>query len=89
MKGDLSEKQILSYLGKSDIDYKLHIYDSVSSTNELAKKTIFTGEATAGSIIIAHMQTAGRGRLGRSFSSPIGGIYISFILSGNQIPHKD
>jgi len=89
MKDTLSKKQILSHMVKTDINYQLHIYDSISSTNELAKKMIYMGDAVAGSIIIANMQTAGRGRIGRSFFSPIGGIYISFIFSGNQILHEE
>ena len=53
MKDILSEKRILYYLGKTDIKYRPHIYDNVPSTNEMAKKMIYTGEAAAGSIIIA------------------------------------
>ena len=52
MNDNLSEKQILSCLGKTDINYRLHIYDSVQSTNELAKKMIYIGDAAAGSVVL-------------------------------------
>lgn len=54
--------------------------DSVESTNTLAKEMAKNG-APHGTVIVADRQTAGRGRLGRSFQSPAGmGIYMSVIL---------
>lgn len=46
------------------------------STNDEVKKYWDLGEDIA---VFAHRQTGGRGTKGRSFSSPEGGIYISFI----------
>ena len=55
-------------------------FDSIPSTNTLAKELAAAG-APHGSILIAGEQTAGRGRLGRSFCSHAGqGIYMSVIL---------
>ena len=49
------------------------------STNDDAKK--LAGEAAAeGTIVLASKQTAGRGRLGRTWVSPEGGLYLSFVL---------
>jgi BirA family biotin operon repressor/biotin-[acetyl-CoA-carboxylase] ligase len=51
-----------------------------TSTNDLAKLMAERG-ADEGSVIIADTQTAGRGRLGRSWASPAGaGIYASVIF---------
>ena len=59
---------------------KLQYFDSLDSTNTYAKKLASDG-APAGTVVIADHQTGGRGRLGRSFSSPAGmGIYMSVIL---------
>lgn len=59
---------------------KLHYYESIDSTNTAAKKMAAEG-APAGTVLLADMQTGGRGRLGRSFHSPAGcGIYMSVIL---------
>lgn len=58
----------------------IHIFDSVDSTNNIAKQMSAQG-APDGTVIIADSQTNGRGRLSRSFVSPAGnGIYLSMIM---------
>lgn len=60
--------------------YKIECFDTVSSTNTLLKARAAEG-APAGTVLIAEMQTEGRGRLGRSFYSPkSSGIYLSVLL---------
>lgn len=54
--------------------------DSVSSTNDVARELAAAG-ASEGLCVIAREQTAGRGRQGRSWSSPPDeGLYLSLIL---------
>lgn len=54
--------------------------DRIPSTNDLAKKLAKEG-AAEGTVVIAAEQTAGRGRMGRSFHAPAGlGLYFSVIL---------
>ena len=66
----------------------LHWYDSIDSTNTKAKEMAKAG-APHGTVIAAGMQTGGRGRMGRSFSSPGGmGVYLSVILRPNCTPDK-
>lgn len=61
----------------------LHLYESVESTNTLAKELAKAG-APHGSVVIADRQTGGRGRMGRQFHSPAGqGIYLSVVLRPN------
>ena len=55
------------------------VYDEVDSTNRIAKQ-LAVQSAPEGTLVIAHQQSAGRGRLGRSFFSPEGGMYMSLIL---------
>ncbi len=56
------------------------IYEKTDSTNNIAKSFIDKG-CVDGTLILAKEQTAGKGRLGRSFSSPAGeGIYMSLVL---------
>ncbi len=58
----------------------LYWYDEIDSTNTEAKRLAKDG-APHGTVLIAGHQTAGRGRLGRQFSSPGGmGVYLSVIL---------
>ncbi len=59
---------------------KLILLDTVDSTNSYAKQLARQG-AEEGTAVIAKSQTGGRGRMGRSFSSPEGlGLYFSLIL---------
>ncbi len=55
------------------------IFNRVDSTNRIAKDLALNG-AKEGTLIIAKKQTAGRGRLQKTFYSPFGGIYMSLIL---------
>jgi BirA family biotin operon repressor/biotin-[acetyl-CoA-carboxylase] ligase len=53
--------------------------ESVDSTSTEAKKHLIKGE-TEGLIVFAKTQTSGRGRGGRSWLSPSGGLYFSIVL---------
>ena len=66
----------------------LYWYDTVDSTNTRAKELAKAG-APAGTVVIAGTQTTGRGRMGRSFSSPDKmGVYLSVILRPDCTPDK-
>lgn len=54
-------------------------YKSLVSTNDEAKKRAYEG-APHLFTVVADTQTGGRGRLGRSFLSPVGGTYLSVVL---------
>lgn len=56
------------------------VFDELDSTNTYLKRLALSG-AKEGTVIIARRQSAGRGRLGRSFFSPDAtGLYISVLL---------
>jgi len=80
--GELLDKnRIISLLpdGLKDID--LCIFDCTDSTNNVAKKLILEGAAEF-TVVAAEQQTAGRGRLGRSFYSPANtGLYMTLLLN--------
>jgi len=60
----------------------IYHYDEIDSTNDEAKRRLRAGEELIGAVITAGKQSAGRGRLGKSFASPGGdSIYASFVLS--------
>ncbi|MCI6733934.1 MAG: biotin--[acetyl-CoA-carboxylase] ligase [Clostridiales bacterium] len=54
---------------------KITIFDTLPSTNDYCEAREFD-EDTA---IIAREQTGGKGTKGRSFSSPLGGVYLSLV----------
>ena len=62
---------------------KIYHYDMVDSTNAQAKKMILEGAREG--VLLAERQSAGRGRLGRSFFSE-NGIFMSVILAPERIP---
>ncbi len=53
--------------------------DEATSTNDVAKRLGREGEGE-GLVVIARHQTVGRGRMGRMWSSPEGGLYLSVLL---------
>lgn len=55
------------------------LFDELDSTNTYLKKLARAG-APEGRVIIARRQSAGRGRLGRSFYSDAEGLYISVLI---------
>ena len=61
----------------------IYYYETIHSTNAEAKKMILEGVREG--VLLAKHQTAGRGRLGRSFFSE-NGIFMSMILSPEKIP---
>lgn len=61
--------------------------EETDSTNRVAKELARQG-APHGTAVLAERQTAGRGRLGRAFFSPEGGLYLSVILYP-QCPPED
>lgn len=60
-------------------------FDAVESTNETAKEML-EGDLEEGLVIWADRQSSGRGRQGRAWASPPGGLYASTILRPKE-PH--
>lgn len=59
--------------------YRRIAFDRVASTNDEARRLAEAG-AGEGLIVTGEIQTAGRGRQGRTWVSPHGGLYASFLL---------
>ena len=85
----LTEAEIRSFLGETAvIGRKLFCFDQLDSTNNYAKALAQSG-APGGAAVIADSQTAGRGRMERSFQSPKGqGIYLSVLLRPQLPPER-
>ncbi len=75
-----TKNNILSYI-KNDI-HDVIILNEIDSTNNYAKENI--EKLDAGSLVIAKKQLGGRGRRGRSFLSPEGGLYFSIITTADS-----
>ena len=72
--GDMISKRL------SFIPVDVRVFSDLDSTNTEAKRRAFDG-ADIPTLIIAEKQSAGRGRMGRSFYSPQGtGLYMSLLI---------
>ena len=60
----------------------LYVFDEVQSTNTVAKFLAING-AENGTVIISEKQTDAKGRSGKAWASPIGGIWLSLIVKPN------
>jgi BirA family biotin operon repressor/biotin-[acetyl-CoA-carboxylase] ligase len=80
----LSVGAIAPHLQNEALAAKIKIYKSLQSTNITAKEIASCG-CEHGTVVIAHTQTGGKGRYGRGFFSPSGGIYLSLILHPNRL----
>jgi len=75
----LCKKNIETLLGQG---FSVTLLNSAVSTNTLLWQHALGG-AMDGTVLIAKSQTGGRGRLGRSFCSEQGGLYLSLLLRPN------
>lgn len=74
------EKLNTGFIGKN-----LVLYEIATSTNTLAKENC---DMPDGTVFVANEQTAGRGRLGRSWNSGKDGIWFSVLLKPEIIPES-
>jgi BirA family transcriptional regulator, biotin operon repressor / biotin---[acetyl-CoA-carboxylase] ligase len=67
---------------------KFHFQAVVDSTNNIARGWALAN-APSGAVVVTEEQTAGRGRLGRSWHAPAGsGLLFSTILRPNIVPER-
>lgn len=75
----ISTPAIAEHLDTRIIGNKMHVLPSLASTNTYAKNNL--DSLSNGEVIFAHEQTSGKGRLGRTWSSPVGkSISMSLVL---------
>jgi len=67
----------------SDPFFSITRFNEATSTNELIKQAIRSGEPE-GCVVTSLVQTGGYGRQGRPWLSPLGGLYFSLLLSPQE-----
>jgi len=72
-------KKMREQLKTEFIGHEINYFAEVTSTNDVAKELAAKG-AKEGTVVLAETQTQGKGRLGRRWLSPKGGIWFSVIL---------
>ncbi|VVB97584.1 Putative biotin ligase [uncultured archaeon] len=76
--GKLAPGEIRAGLKTKIIGKDIEYFEETESTNIIARE--IAGQADEGTVVIAESQTGGRGRLGRKWISPEGGIWLSIII---------
>ena len=79
MTARFSPKALRQGLTTRSFGCRLEYRAVLGSTQDLARQLAQAG-ALEGTVVLAGRQTAGRGRLGRSFISPRGGLYFTVVL---------
>ncbi len=64
---------------KNPLARKVDFHEEIDSTQERARELAREG-APHGTLVISRVQKGGRGRLGRQWGSPLGGIWMSLVL---------
>jgi len=84
----LTPLEVLPLQETHDLGRTLHAFDAVDSTNVVAFRLAMEG-AEHGELVVAEQQTQGRGRRGRSWSSPGHlNLYCSFVLRPELPPQR-
>ncbi|MFA5056160.1 MAG: biotin--[acetyl-CoA-carboxylase] ligase [Dehalococcoidia bacterium] len=76
---DLLPEEI-AYGLKTQIMGQRIVYEGEAPSTQAIAKALASQGAAEGTIVVAETQSGGRGRVGRPWSSPRGGIYFSIIL---------
>ena len=77
---DFNEQNLTARLLEKRIGNRIHFFQAVDSTNDVAFQ-LALGGAPEGTAVIAEAQTRGKGRLKRQWQSPPGcNLYISIVL---------
>ena len=71
--------EITSQLKTKTIGKRAYYFDSIDSTQNFAIE-IASNSRENGTVVISQKQTRGRGRLGRKWLSPAGGIWLSIVF---------
>ena len=82
----IKREEIIKDLNTEQIGKELYIFKEVMSTNTVAK-FLSANHAENGCVILSEKQSNAKGRLGKSWESPLGGIWLSIILK-SQVDHS-
>ncbi|MDR2545345.1 MAG: biotin--[acetyl-CoA-carboxylase] ligase [Methanobrevibacter sp.] len=84
---NIDVEQIKENLKTKFIGQKIYAFQEVDSTNTVAKFLAGSG-IEEGTIVIARSQIKGKGRRGKKWESPLGGIWLSIILRPEISPQQ-
>lgn len=80
-------EEIKTGLDTKIIGNEIHYFKEINSTN-LNAKQLAQKKSSEGTIVVADIQTGGRGRKDRTWSSPFGGLWFSIVLYPKLPPER-
>lgn len=83
----IKKEKITDGLNTKRIGKEIYVYKEVMSTNTIAK-FLAENDAVDGAVIISEKQTNAKGRSGKPWESPLGGVWLSIILHPHMDPSK-
>lgn len=81
----ISPAEIKLNLTTTSIGQEINYFKELASTN-ISAKELAIKDSPHGTLVVCEVQTSGKGRLGREWTSPQGGIFASLILRPNIEP---
>jgi BirA family transcriptional regulator, biotin operon repressor / biotin---[acetyl-CoA-carboxylase] ligase len=81
----LLPSEVTHGLATRRLGHVVHAFEEIGSTQDVTRELARAGEPD-GTLVVAERQTAGRGRLGRSYISPPGAIWSTLLLRGPLAP---
>ena len=82
----IKREEIQKDLNTDIIGKEMYVFKEVMSTNTVAK-FLSLNKVSNGCVILSEKQTKARGRLGKPWESPLGGIWLSMVLNP-QVDHS-
>ncbi|MGS0746741.1 biotin--[acetyl-CoA-carboxylase] ligase [Syntrophomonas erecta subsp. sporosyntropha] len=76
----IDSDRIQMLLNTRNLGDRIYHVNETKSTNTTARQMILEQQVPEGTVIIAARQTGGRGRQGRKWHSPVGGLWFSVVL---------
>ena len=73
---ELSAERIRAQLGMPELP--VYVYETLTSTSDECRRLLAAGERQC--LVLAPRQTGGRGRSGKTFYAPEGGLYLSLAM---------
>ncbi|MBR0059042.1 MAG: biotin--[Methanobrevibacter sp.] len=78
----LNRNKISDNLNTETIGKEIYIFKEVMSTNTVAK-FLSQNDVSNGTVVLSEKQSDAKGRLGKHWESPLGGIWLSIIVNPN------
>ena len=78
----LNRNKISDNLNTETIGKEIYIFKEVMSTNTVAK-FLSENDVSNGTVVLSEKQSDAKGRLGKHWESPLGGIWLSIIVNPN------